>query len=270
MISVARVNEFLEAPLHGAIVALLIAGAASMLGLPEALGIARPLALPCALLAGALLGRWFLRPMFLLTVVMSLLVAIGIWSPVVPSLAAPFVRNDVVKLDDVDAIFVFSNSVNSHGLVSGEGLDRLLTGIALRAKRPTLPLIVSVVRGVDRVNAATSASDQRARIGLVPAAGPVEWIDSVSSTRDEAVRLSRRAFSAHWKKVAVVTSPMHTRRACATVEALGLSVTCVAAPWRPAGFPARTSGDRLLVMQRLTYEALAWAEYRVTGWASWN
>jgi hypothetical protein len=270
MISVARVNEFLEAPLHGAIVALLIAGAASMLGLPEALGIARPIALPCAIVAGALLGRWFLRPMFLLAVVLSVLVAIGIWSPLVPSLAAPFVRNDAVKLDDVDAVFVFSNTVNSHGLVSEEGIDRLLTGIALRAKRPTLPLIVSVVRGMDRVNSATSTSDQRALIGLVPAAGPVEWIDSVYSTRDEAVRLSRRAFSAHWKKVAVVTSPMHTRRACATVEALGLSVTCVAAPWRPAGFPARTSWDRLLIMRRLTYESLAWAEYRVTGWASWN
>lgn len=270
MISVARVNVFLEAPLHGAIIGLLIAGAASMLGLPDALGIARPLALPCAMLAGAVLGRWFLRPMFLLAVVMSSAVAIGIWSPIVPSLAAPFVRNDSVNLDNVDAVFVFSNSVNSHGLVMSEGIDRLLAGIALRAKRPTLPLIVSVVRATERVNGASSAADQRALIALVPAAGPVEWIDSVTSTRDEAVRLSRRAFSAHWRKVAVVTSPMHTRRACATVEMLGLSVTCVAAPWRPAGFPARTASDRLMVLQRLTYEALAWAEYRVTGWAKWS
>ena len=270
MISGARVNEFLEAPLHGAIVGLLIAGAASMLGLPEALGIARPLTLPCAMLGGAVLGRWLLRPMFLLAVALSIVVAIGIWSPIVPGLAAPFVRSDAVHLDDVDAVFVFSNGVNSHGLVTGEGVDRLLTGIALRAERPALPLIVSIVRASERSDGATSAADQRALIALVPAAGPVEWIDSVTSTREEAVRLSRRAFSAHWKKVAVVTSPMHTRRACATVEALGLPVTCVAAPWRPAGFPARTASDRLLVMQRLTYEALAWAEYRVTGWARWH
>jgi hypothetical protein len=63
---------------------------------------------------------------------------------------------------------------------------------------------------------------------------------------------------------------MHTRRACATVEALGLPVTCIAAPWRVAGLPARTPGDRLLLMKRLVYESLAWVQYIVTGWASWS
>jgi hypothetical protein len=140
----------------------------------------------------------------------------------------------------------------------------------LRAKRPSLPLLVSIVRSTDTRAGVSSEADQRALISLVPASGQVEWIDSVYSTRDEAVRLSRRAFGAHWKRVAAITSPMHTRRACATLEALGLAVTCIAAPWRPAGWPARTASDRLAVMQRLTYEALAWAEYRVTGWASWN
>jgi hypothetical protein len=50
---------------------------------------------------------------------------------------------------------------------------------------------------------------------------------------------------------------------------MGLPVTCVVAPWRPAGWPPRTASDRLIVMQRLTYESLAWAQYRVSGWADW-
>ncbi len=270
MISVAQLKQYAEAPLHGALLALLILATASLLGLPAALGFSRPLAIPAAALLGLVLGRWFVKPFFIAALVLMTVAATGIWSPLVPQIARPFVRNDPVNLETVDAVFVFSNGVNSHGLVMGEGVDRLLTGITLRARRPSLPLIVSVVRSTERRNGISSIADQRALIAMVPAAGPVQWIDSVYSTRDEAVRLTRMAFLQRWKRVAVVTSPMHTRRACATVEALGLAVTCVAAPWRPAGWPARTSSDRVLLMQRLVYEMLAWAQYRVTGWASWS
>lgn len=270
MISVARLKQVAEIPLHGALVALLMLATMSVLGLAVALGFARPLSIPISMLIGAVLARWFLRHMLMVLLLAMLIAAIGIWSPIVPALARPFVRNDTVDLTQVDAVFVFSNSVNSHGLVSGEGVDRLLTGIALRARRPELPLLVSTVRSTDRANGISSVADQRAVIALAPATGPTEWIDSVYSTRDEAIKLSRRAFLQRWKRVAVVTSPMHTRRACATVEGLGLPVTCVAAAWRPAGWPPRTARDRIVVMQRLTYELLAWAQYRVSGWASWS
>ncbi|MBC7840792.1 MAG: YdcF family protein [Gemmatimonadaceae bacterium] len=269
MISTGRLKEFTEAPLHGAILATVLLAAATMLGLAGALNFDRPLAIPIAITLGAVLGRWLLKPIAWLTLLLCVLVAIGLWTNVVPSLAAPFVRNDSVNLASVDAVFVFSNSVNSRGLVNGEGIDRLLTGIALRARRSELPLIVSEVKSTSRGPGISSLADQRALIAMVPATGPVEVIDSVYSTRDEAVRLSRRAFLARWKRVAVVTSPMHTRRACATVESLGLAVTCVAAPWRPAGWPARTATDRRVVMQHLTYETLAWAQYRLSGWATW-
>jgi uncharacterized SAM-binding protein YcdF (DUF218 family) len=240
-----------------------------VIGLPEAIGVNRTLAIPAMIVIGLLLGSWALRWMYIALAVLMTVAAIGIWSPLVPRLAAPFMRSDTPNLANVDAVFVFSGRVTSRGLVSGEAIDRLLTGIALRAKRPELPLIVSALRLPDRP-LLSSMPDQRFLIGLVPAAGSVEWIDSVASTRDEAVRLSRRAFQARWKRVALVTSPMHTRRACATVEALGLDVTCVMAPWRVAGWPARTPGDRMILMQRLVYESLAWAQYRITGWASWS
>jgi uncharacterized SAM-binding protein YcdF (DUF218 family) len=269
MISIARVQQGATAPIQGAILMLLILATGWVIGLAGGVGVAHPLAIPVMLVAGLLLGTWALRWMYITLAVLMTVAAIGIWSPLVPRLAAPFVRSDTPNLANVDAVYVFSGSVTSRGLVSGEAIDRLLTGIALRAKRPTLPLIVSVQRSPDRP-LLSSLPDQRFLIGLVPAAGAVEWIDSVASTRDEAVRLSRRAFQARWKRVAVVTSPMHTRRACATVEALGLDVTCVLAPWRVAGWPARTPGDRMILMRRLVYESLAWAQYRITGWASWS
>ena len=270
MISTAKMSQYVQAPMQGAVISLLILATMWLIGLPAALGFSRPLAIPVAIVIGALLGRWLLKPLYALAVVTMIVAAVGIWSPIVPQLARPFVRNDRVDLDRVEAVFVFSSSVNAHGLLTGEGVDRLLTGIALRARRPALPLIVSIVRFDQRVGSPSSATDQKALIAMVPASGPVEWIDSVYSTRDEAVRLTRRAFGQRWKRVAVVTSPMHSRRACATVEGLGLAVTCVVAPWRPAAWPARTAGDRILVMQRLVYETLAWAQYRVSGWATWG
>jgi uncharacterized SAM-binding protein YcdF (DUF218 family) len=270
MISLARLKGHAVVPAQGALVALLILGTLTLLGVIDALAFARPLAMPVAMLIGAVLARWFLRPMLVALWIGIGIVAIGLWSPIVPALARPFVRNDPVDLGQVDAVFVFSNTVNSHGLVAGEGVDRLLTGIAVRARRPDLPLIVSTVRSTERQRGISSVADQRALIALSPASGPTEWIDSVYSTRDEAMKLSRRAFLARWKRVAAITSPMHTRRACATVEGLGLQVTCIAAPWRPAGWPPRTASDRLRVMQRLTYESLAWVQYRLSGWARWS
>ena len=270
MVSTAQIRQGAEAPIQGAILMLLILASLWLIGLLEALGLQRPLAIPITIVVGLLLGRWALRWMYIALALLMTIAAVGIWSPVVPQLAAPFVRSETPDLSKVDAVFVFSGAVTSRGLVGGEAIDRLLTGIALRAKRPQLPLILSVVRSDERPQGLTSMPDQQALVALVPASGPLEWIDSVASTRDEAVRLSRRAFQARWKRVAVVTSPMHSRRACATVEAMGLAVTCVVAPWRVAGWPARTTGDRVWLMKRLVYESLAWAQYRITGWASWS
>ena len=270
MPSVAKLKELTIAPFQGAVLGALILGASWMIGLPMALGVDRLLAIPFAVLTGALLGRWFVRLLAWLAGTLCLIAAIGIWSPIVPALAEPFVRNDALNIADIDAVFVFSNGVTSRGMVSGEGIDRLLYGMALRARRPELPLIVSAVKSTPRGPGISSMADQRNLIALAPASGPSEWIDSVASTRDEAVKLTRRAFLARWKRVAVVTSPLHSRRACATVEAMGLAVTCVVAPWRVAGWPARTGADRLAIMQRLTYESLAWIAYLVSGWAHWS
>ncbi len=270
MISAARIRQGVEAPVQGAILMLLLLATLGLIGVLEAMGVERPLAIPFTILAGLLLGRWMLRAMYIALAVVMTVAAIGIWSPLVPQLAAPFVRSETPDLTKVDAVFVFSGAVTSRGLVHGEAIDRLLTGIALRAKRPELPLMLSVIRSADRPRSLSSMPDQKALVALVPATGPLEWIDSVASTRDEAVRLSRRAFQARWKRVALVTSPMHSRRACATVEAMGLAVTCIVAPWRVAGWPPRTTTDRIMLLRRLVYESLAWAQYRITGWASWS
>jgi hypothetical protein len=269
MASVSRVTQFAERPLQGAVLGLIIAGGLWFLGLLEAFSAARTMALPVAVLAGALLGRWFFRPLCWIGATLTVLVTIGLWTPITDRLGPPFVRNDPLNVNALDAVFVMSNAVNSSGLVAFEGVDRVLTGIAVRARRPSLPLVMSIVRFDGAAAGQSSQADQRALIALSPATGPTEWIDSVYSTRDEAVGLAQRALVRRWKHVAVVTSPTHTRRACAAVEETGLKVTCVVAPARAWTWPPRTTSDRRVLMQHLTYETLAWAQYRLTGWARW-
>ena len=270
MVSIARITKGAEAPLQGGVVALLIFVALWLVGVLEAAGISWRGGLPVCLVAGMIIGRWQLRWLRWAAAALWAVAAIGVYSSAVPRLARPFVRHDIARPEAIDAIVVLSGSLNSRGLVSGEALDRLLAGLALRAQQPALPLVLTVVESRIAATAVTSQADQRAIVGLVPATGGVEWIDSVYSTRDEAIGVARLAMLKRWKRVAVVTSPMHTRRACATVEMLGVQVRCVAAPWRPAAWPARTAQDRLVLMQRLTYELAAWAQYRVTGWAKWS
>jgi hypothetical protein len=269
MASVSRIAQLTERPLQGAVLGLIIAGGLWFLGLLEAFSAARTMALPIAVVAGAVIGRWFLRSLCWIAASLSLLVAIGLWTPITDRLGPPFVREDVLNVNAIDAVFVMSNSVNSSGLVAFEGIDRMLTGIAVRARRPALPLVMSIVRFDGARAGQTSEADQRALTALSPAAGPTEFIDSVYSTRDEAVGLAQRALERRWKHVAVVTSPTHSRRACAAVEETGLTVTCVVAPARAWTWPPRTTGDRRVLMQHLTYETLAWAQYRLTGWARW-
>jgi uncharacterized SAM-binding protein YcdF (DUF218 family) len=269
MASVAKLRQSTDAPLQGAMLALIILSALWFLGVLEAFSLARPLALPFAFVLGAILGNWFVRALRWTALTLLLIVAIGMWSPIVEKMAAPLVRNDAVNLETIDAIFVMSNAVNSRGLLAGEGVDRLIAGIQLRAKKPTLPLVVSIVNFRERDSGPSSQADQRALIALSPAPGATEFIDSVYSTRDEAVGLAQKALVRRWKRVAVVTSPTHTRRACATVEETGLAVTCVMAPWRVVGWPPKSANDRRALMQHLTYETLAWTQYRLSGWAAW-
>ena len=89
----------------------------------------------------------------------------------------------------------------------------------------------------------------------------------VHSTRDEALRTAALARRAGWRTVAVVTSPLHTRRACATFERVGLAVVCVPSEERSFALRhLRSPGDRLEAFGYWLYETLGWLEYRRRGW----
>lgn len=254
--------------IEGAALGLVVACLSQAIGVMDAAGLRVVIAAPVALALGAALGHWRVAPLRWLAGALLLVTAIGAYTPVSWSLARRLVRDDTVVLARTDAILVFSAVATRDGLVAAEGIDRLLHGLALRKPRPTLPLLVSIVRDGERAVRGTLA-DQRALAELAGGTPPIA-IDSVGATHDEAIRFADTARARGWRRVVAVTSPMHSRRACATVARQGLAVTCSVAPWRAASLPPTAPGERLLVTRRLVYEAFAWAQYAALGWAAWD
>ncbi|MFN2565563.1 MAG: YdcF family protein, partial [Gemmatimonadaceae bacterium] len=92
-------------------------------------------------------------------------------------------------------------------------------------------------------------------------------VDSVFSTRDEAVRMRELARSLDISSVAVVTSPTHTYRACATFEKVGFAVTCVPSESRDVALGSLGDvTDRVRAFQLWLYEMAGLAKYRVRRW----
>lgn len=238
------------------------------LALPQTLGLPSLALLPVGLALGGMLGRWRIVPLRVATALLALVVAALVFTPITWLLARPMVRDDRVDAARADAIVVFSGAVTRDGLLAGEAIDRLLHALQLRRAAPALPLLLSSYALPER-EARSSARDQRALVALAGGAAPI-FVTDVRSTHDEAVLWADTLRAHGWRRVIAVTSPQHTRRACATLARRGLVVQCSAAPWRLASLPPRSARERLLVARRLLYEALAWTQYAALGWATWR
>ncbi|MGI8401522.1 MAG: YdcF family protein [Gemmatimonadaceae bacterium] len=253
--------------LAGAVVAPLAAVAAHVLGVQQLLR--RPdlaLYLPAAIL-GALLGATRLRPLVWVPAgVIAVISVVVAYTPVVSALSRPYVRADPLPAT-ADAIAVLSMGITPDGMMRSETVDRLLTGLSL-ARRGVAPVVL--VSRETRALGGRSTSDSvdlNALVALVGTPPRVIFVDSVVTTRTEAMRMSSIARDNRWSTLAVVTSPLHTRRACATFEAAGLKVVCVPAAVRGSGlYPGANAEDRLRAFRAWLYETFATASYKSRGW----
>src|SRR5947209_10460812 len=146
-----------------------------------------------------------------------------------------------------------------------EPLDRLLTGLELM-RDSVAPLLV-VTEPRRSKHGVTAAADQARVRALVARPFAMLIVDSVHTTRDEAVNAWGLLQPRGALHVAVVTSPLHTRRACATFEQVGFSVTCIPAVSRVYSVTSADKGaDRLVLFREWLYERAAWIEYRARDW----
>jgi uncharacterized SAM-binding protein YcdF (DUF218 family) len=248
-------------------VGALCAVAAHVLGVQQLLR--RPeliLYVPSALV-GSLLAVTRLRPLlWIAAAIIALLCILVAYTPIVSPLARPLIRRDSIPAR-VDAVAVLSAGITPDGMMRGETLDRLLTGVALNRRGIAPALLVSRERRDYAGGPISDSVDLQNVTALAAPTTPIIFVDSIFTTRTEALRMKTIAQKHGWTTLAVVTSPMHTRRACATFEAVGFKVVCVPAAIRESGLhPGSGAQDRLRAFRSWLYETFATDSYRRRGW----
>lgn len=256
---------------QGAVLAALAFIGAFALLTGEALGGLLVVGTAVAALGGALLGGVpALRPwravLWLVAGAVAVVTLAVAGTPVMRPLARAVVRRDAPM--PVDAVVALSSGLTSSGLLSNRGLERLIDASRL-ARSLDVPLVLSIIHPIGRSDV-SSYPDQQA---LTAALGVrrLATVDSVHTTHDEAVHVATLARRNGWRRVAVVTSPLHSRRACATFERAGLTVRCAPARARDMvldGPQALTgNAERVRAFASWLHEALGLVWYRYKDWA---
>jgi uncharacterized SAM-binding protein YcdF (DUF218 family) len=213
---------------------------------------------------GGVLGltRWR-RELLGVCVASAVLVLVAASTPVGRWLTQWWMRQDPAGAP-VQAVVVLSGGLTTDSTIGAAGTERLLQALELvhRDRVPVLVLTRIQMRAGSGV--ITAAPDQARITGMF--GGDVEVLTTPLShvTGDEAVGAWDLLAPRQIRRIAVVTSAMHTRRACATFEAVGFDVRCVPSRGRaPGGMAPATSLDRLAAVGSFVYEMLGVAKYRV-------
>lgn len=239
----------------------------SVLGVTASSGLEAEWPLIGFALLGAVLGaRQHYRVLTLTAATGAVLLLVVAYTPLAPFVARSLVRSDAPPGGRPDAVVVLGASISGDGLLGPTAVQRLLTGLALVAPTDSTPLVVSAVR-ISPSDSTTSHRDLERLVALAGGRRAI-WLTNVYTTHDEAMEVRSLAARRGWRSVVVVTSPSHSRRACATFEGMGLRVTCRPSDERDFRLlRASTPHERWLAWEAVVYETMGSIVYRWRGWA---
>jgi uncharacterized SAM-binding protein YcdF (DUF218 family) len=217
---------------------------------------------------GVAVARFFRRrTLIAIDVALIVIYLVIAWTPIVVPFTSRWIRNDPLPSDTLDAVVVLSAGILSDSSLSSTGADRLLSGLELLRAGRARRIITTREVWRRRRGTITSDSDQARLISLASASDRWTVIPGPKTTHDEAVLTARQLIPQGEKRIVVVTSPMHTRRACAVFEAVGFTVVCRAARERDnATNPPIGQHDRLAAFRAYGYELVGVLKYRAFGW----
>jgi uncharacterized SAM-binding protein YcdF (DUF218 family) len=223
--------------------------------------------IPCAIV-GALFG-WLGWRRVTMGALIALCLAIVViaFTPIIGGPVSSLVRNDPLPTH-ADAVMVLSAGVNDDGTISHTAMDQLIKGMELVNRGIAPVLVVTREAYIIDGRLVTSQRDQERIVSLTP--GGVSRLISAGvthSTHDEAVRALALVRARNWKRIILVTSPLHTRRACATFEKIGVVVSCTPSNTREFALGALGSPmDRMRAFQVWLYELAGTLRYRQLGY----
>lgn len=225
------------------------------------------LLLPVVTLFGALLATTRFRAVVEVSagLFLAIVVVVGFTPILRPGVQALIVEQPVAP--GADAVVALSAGLSQDGYLSPAGTERLLHAVDLLERGAAPTIVTTRLRRPVGSATVTSDADQARLIALGPAGTRHLVVDSVHTTRDEAVQVAALARREGWQHLIVVTSPMHTRRACATFRHVGLNITCSASPSREVAVRTlRNPGERWHALSPWAHEVLGWWWYGVKGW----
>jgi uncharacterized SAM-binding protein YcdF (DUF218 family) len=222
-----------------------------------------PLVVGCAV-AGALLWTTPARRLAgTLAAALSILWLLVAFTPLAGWLANGLVRRDPPAPTPADAVFVTASSIHTTGELTSVAMSRLVHGIELVAERQAPALVLSDLKS-PLPSYAGAAKSLMEHLGI---ASEIQTVGPNENTRDEALSLARTCRERGWKRVIVVTSPYHSRRACAAVEREGLSVVC--SPSVETAFDLNglvRSDERRRAFSKAVHERIGLLQYWWRGW----
>ena len=240
---------------------------ADWLGLTDVTGFSPMILSACSLIIGALVAATAYGVLLWITVgALTCITLLVSATPIMRSAALHYVRRDA-STQPVDAVVILSGSMTTDGLLSGPVMSRFVSGIGEARRQHVNVVALSVIDNGKPDRVVTSEADQRELMQLLAPEMSVQFVRGVKSTHDEALQFAALANTNRWHRVALVTSPLHTRRSCRTFEQAGLPVVCVPAQAREypltlhAGMHAR-----LNVFRDVMYETAATLAYSLRGW----
>lgn len=253
--------------LGGAALALGTMEVAITLGLAQATSTRESLLRTGAILLGLAIARtrasWWL---WLASASVFIALLVVAYTPLIERPALALLRADA-EGPPADAVIVYSGAMTDAGHISDIALTRLVSALD-DAQRLSIPhVVVSEQARTIRGRVITTGADQRRLIGVLGGGAQPHVVSGVTNTYTESLAFAALARSQRWTHVRVVTSPLHARRACSTLEATGLIVTCAPATARDVALTnLGTSGARLVVGRAAMHEAIGLLVYRVRGW----
>ncbi|MBI4664558.1 MAG: YdcF family protein [Verrucomicrobia bacterium] len=198
------------------------------------------------------------------------------------SLERPYATTQLERIPDCDAVVMLGGTLSASrsdvlGFDLGEAADRIFTAIELWKKKKAETLIVGGGGGERRVGQRESWSEGQLIIAWLAQQGVsdtnVVHLTKCANTREEAQKVAVLAKERNWKRVILVTSGYHMKRAAGLFTKLGIPVESVACDFvginslenaRLGGLFPEIGGFHHLEL--FLHEWMGWFYYRLRGW----
>lgn len=197
---------------------------------------------------------------------LSVLWLLAAFTPMTHWLGRDLPRHD--ELTKSDAVFVLASSMQPDGDFTSYSMSRLLRGLELLGEG-WAPILVLSETADTAGRYERSARRLMDRLGL---AQQIVIVGPVRNTHDEAVAVAALCREEGFERLLVVTSPSHSRRAAAALEAEGVVVT--SSPSMETSFDYEnlaevTMGDHhVRSFGVILHERVGILYYRLKGWIS--